>query len=417
VKHKSIDLASEVKRATLPDGLQGFLFPLFEAVSNALHSIEERWKDEAEEKGQIEVEVSFADQSITIADNGTGFDQKNLDAFLTPLTGNKFERGGKGFGRFIAFKLFDQVFYSSRQTDPSGAATAGTYRYEPFAADDNLIPVASEDGAGVHRFDRGLTARMQSPHDDVSNYFDPMGDRYPGGEAMDAIAFGLVDHFLVEFIQNKVPRKFSLIVDGIPTNLYDHFYASLSIGGSRTEQVEVIGEPRLFEFSYFKVGVEQARKHRLYFYANNRAASDLENISSGLNDRPFEEDGPDGPRKYYYLVAVSSDFFVSSQSRDRITNLNVKLGETGRQKTIRETLIALAKQHILELESEYTAERRAKMVADVEHLIAVDPSCAVGWGTSRPPTSYAAAQSPKRGSNSRATFFSSGFGQNLISRN
>ena len=31
MKHKSIDLASEVKRATLPDGLQGFLFPLFEA--------------------------------------------------------------------------------------------------------------------------------------------------------------------------------------------------------------------------------------------------------------------------------------------------------------------------------------------------------------------------------------------------
>lgn len=81
MKHKSIDLASEVKRANLPDGLQGFLFPLFEAVSNALHSIEERWKDEAEEKGQIEVEVSFAAQSITIADNGTGFDQKNLDAF------------------------------------------------------------------------------------------------------------------------------------------------------------------------------------------------------------------------------------------------------------------------------------------------------------------------------------------------
>jgi hypothetical protein len=384
VKHKSIDLASEVKRATLPDGLQGFLFPLFEAVSNALHSIEERWQDEAEEMGQIDVEVSFDDQSITIADNGTGFDQKNLDAFLTPLTGNKFERGGKGFGRFIAFKLFDTVFYSSRQTDPSGATTAGAYRYEPFAADDNLIPVASDDGAGVHRFDRGLTARMRSPNDDVSSYFDPAGDRYPTGEARDSIAFGLVDHFLVEFIQKKVPKKFSLIVNGILTNLYDHFYASLSIGGSRTVQVEVAREQRLFEFNYFKVGVEQAKKHRLYFYANNRAASDLENISPGLNDRPFDEDGLGGPKKYYYLVAVSSDFFISSQSRDKIINLNVKLGETGRQKTIRETLIALAKQHILELESDYTAERRAKMIADVEHLIAVDPLLRRGLGNNSP---------------------------------
>jgi len=384
VKHKSIDLASEVKRATLPDGLQGFLFPLFEAVSNALHSIEERWKDESEEKGQVEVEISFADQSITIADNGTGFDQKNLDAFLTPLTGNKFERGGKGFGRFIAFKLFNNVFYSSRQADPSGADTTGSYRYEPFAADDNLIPVVPDDGAGIHRFDRGLTARMQSPLDDVSGYLDRAGGRYPAGEALDTIAFALVDHFLVEFIQKKVPKKFTLRVDGIPTNLYDHFYASLSTGGTRTEHIEVAGEQRLVEFNYFKVGVEQAKKHRLYFYSNNRAASDLENISPGLNDRPFEKAGPDGPVKYYYLVAVSSDFFVSSQSRDKIINLNVKLNEIGRSKTIRETLIALAKQHILELETDYTAERRAKMVADVEHLIAVDPLLRRGLGDNSP---------------------------------
>lgn len=384
MKHRSIDLASEVKRATLPDGVQGFLFPLFEAVSNALHSIEERWQDEAEEKGQIEVEVSFSDQSITIADNGTGFDEKNLDAFLTPLTGNKFERGGKGFGRFIAFKVFGKVFYSSRQTDPRGGATAGTYRYEPFAADDNLIPVASNDGAGDHRFDSGLTVRMQSPLDEVRSYFDPAGDHYPSGEAMDAIAFGIVDHFLVEFIQKKIPKKFSLIVDGSNTNIYDHFYGSLSIGGSRSENLEIAGQKLLFEFNYFKVSVERAKKHRLYFYANNRAASDLENISSGLNDRPFEESGASDLRRYYYLVAVSSDFFVSSQSRDKIINLNAKLGENGRQKTIRDTLIALAKQHILEFESEYTAERRAKMVADVEHLIAVDPLLRRGLGNNSP---------------------------------
>lgn len=384
MKHKSIDLASEVKRATLPDGLQGFLFPLFEAVSNSLHSIEERWADASEASGQIEVDVSFDDQSITIADNGTGFDQNNLNAFLTPLTGNKFERGGKGFGRFIAFKLFDQVFYSSRQSDLNGGATAGTYRYEPFATDDNLIAIGPHDGAGPHRFDSGLTARMQSPLSDVADYFDLKSDRYLDGEASDAIASALIDHFLVEFIQKKAPKKFSLVVNSIKLNLYEYFYNSLSIGGSKSDYLEIGGEEWRFEFSYFKVGETQARKHRLYFYANNRAASDLENISSGVNDKPFHEGGPEGLRKYYYLVAVSSDFFVSSQSRDKITNLNVKLGETGRRKSVREILIALAKQHILELESAYTTERRAKMVADVEHLIAVDPLLRRGLGDTSP---------------------------------
>lgn len=380
MKHKSIDLASEVKRATLPDGLQGFLFPVFEAVSNALHSLEERWGSEAEMNGKIEVDFSSLDRSITIADNGVGFNSKNLNAFLTPLTGNKFERGGKGFGRFIAFKLFEKVFYSSRQAEPGGASTAGTYRYDPFATDDNLIEVDAYDGARPHRFDGGLTARMLSPLQEVSQYFDPTGDGYPGGEPLDAIASVVVDHFLVEFIQKKVPRRFVLTVDGAPSNLYDFFYSSLSVGGSRTEHVEINGRAWRFEFNYFKVGVTQAKKHRLYFYANNRAASDLESISSGVNDKPFEEVRPEGPRKYYYLVAVSSDFFVSSQSRDKITNLNVKLGDVGRKKPIKEVLIAMAKQHILEIESVYTAERRAKMVADVEHLIAVDPLLRRGLG-------------------------------------
>lgn len=95
MKHKSIDLASEVKRATLPDGLEGFLFPLYEAVSNSFHSLEERWGDDVEEKGHIEIEFDVDGQEILIADNGVGFDDKNLGAFLTPLTGNKYERGGR----------------------------------------------------------------------------------------------------------------------------------------------------------------------------------------------------------------------------------------------------------------------------------------------------------------------------------
>lgn len=380
MKHKSIDLASEVKRATLPDGLEGFLFPLFEAVSNAFHSIEERWGDAVEAKGHVEIDVSLNDRSIMIADNGIGFDEKNLGAFLTPLTGHKFERGGKGFGRFIAFKIFREVCYSSRQADLGGRTSAGAYRYEPFATDDNLIEVTPDAGAGAHRFDSGLTALMRSPLPETLDYFDPKGGRYPDDDALEAIASALLDHFLIEFIQKKVPQKFDLIVDGIRFNLHDYFYKSMSIGGSRIDHLEIGGEQRRFEFNYFKVGDAQAKKHRLYFYANNRAASDLENISSGVNDKPFQEPGEDGLRKYYYLVAVSSDFFVSSQSRDKITNLNGKVEHDGRKRSIKDILIALAKQHILELESDYTTGRRAKMVADVEHLIAVDPLLRRGLG-------------------------------------
>lgn len=379
VKHKSIDLASEVKRATLPDGLQGFLFPLYEAVSNSFHSIEEKWGDDLEENGQIEIDGDG--QEILIADNGVGFDEKNLAAFLTPLTGNKYERGGKGFGRFIAFRLFREVFYSSRQTSLDGLISSGSYKYEPFGADDNLIELPSDAGARAHRFSTGLTAMMRLPLPESQAFFKFDGDLYSETEgAQDVISSALLDHFLIEFIQKKVPKHFVLIAQGIKINLHEYFYKSLSTGGFKVENLPIGHSIRQFEFSYFKVGETQAKKHRLYFYANNRAASDLENISSGLNDKPFSEMTEIGPRRYFYLVAVSSDFFVSSQSRDRITNLHAKIEYDSKKKSIKDHLITIAKKHILEIESTYATERRAKMAADVEHLIAIDPLLRRGLG-------------------------------------
>lgn len=381
MKHKSIDLASEVKRATLPDGLQGFLFPLYEAVSNSLHSVEEKWGEELEEKGHIEIEFDAHGQEILIADNGVGFDEKNLAAFLTPLTGNKYERGGKGFGRFIAFKIFREVFYSSRQANSDGTISGGSYKYEPFEVDDNLIDVSPDAVARPHRFSTGLTALMRSPLPESQVFFNFDGNLPSEAKgAGEEIASALLDHFLIEFIQNKVPKNFQLVTEGLKFNLHDYFYKSLSIGESKIDHLEIGQLNRRFEFSYFKVGEAQAKKHRLYFYANNRAASELENISSGLNDKPFSETGESGSRRYFYLVAVSSDFFVSSQSRDRITNLHAKIEYDGKRKSIKDHLIAIAKKHILEIESAYTSERRAKMVAEVEHLIAIDPLLRRGLG-------------------------------------
>jgi hypothetical protein len=381
MKHKSIDLASEVKRATLPDGLQGFLFPLYEAVSNSFHSIEEKWGDDLDEKGHIEIEIDAVGQEVLIADNGVGFDEKNLAAFLTPLTGNKYERGGKGFGRFIAFKIFKEVFYSSRQASSDGSSSGGCYKYEPFETDDNLIEVSSDAGAGDHRFSTGLTAVMKFPLPEAQVFFKFDGDLYSETEeTQKTIASEFLDHFLIEFIQKKVPRNFFLITEGIRLNIHDYFYESLSTGGFKVENLEIGQSNRAFKFNYFKVDEAQAKKHRLYFYENNRAASDLENISSGLNDKPFSELEESGSRRYFYLVAVSSDFFVSSQSRDRITNLHAKIDYDGKRKSIKDHLIAIAKKHILEIESAYTAERRAKMVADVEHLIAIDPLLRRGLG-------------------------------------
>lgn len=380
MKHKTIDLASEVKRAVLPDGLHGFLFPMYEAISNAFHSIEDRWENELEDKGRLDVTFDELKREIIVSDNGKGFDESNLLAFLTPLTGNKYERGGKGFGRFMAFKIYSKVFYSSGQKQSDGMMTKGCYQYDPFSNQDNLIEVTETDGAGAHCHDAGVTVLMQLPKADFEDFFILEGKDRKHNHTAEDIVSAVLDHFLIEFIQKKVPKHFTLTIQGVEFNLYKYFHDSLAVGGSRKEGMMIGTEVVEFTFDYFKVGEEHAKKHRLYFYANNRAASELENISSGMNAKPFEEKKGDDLRRYYYLVAVSSEYFKSSQSRDRITNLHGKIEHNKKKKSIKDHLIALAKGHILELEKSYTSERRAKMKSDVDHLIAIDPLLRRGLG-------------------------------------
>lgn len=380
MKHKQIDLASEVERASLPDGLEGFLFPMYEAISNALHSIEERWEDDLEDKGRLEIAFDENQKEILVADNGAGFNQNNLRAFLTPLTGNKFERGGKGFGRFMAFKIFKKVFYSPIEITEEKVISPKHYRYDPFSKEDNLIASSQSDGAPEHPYDRGLSVLMVNPLSDFEDYFDLNGQERRYRHDAEDIVSATLDHFLIEFIQKKVPKHCILTVENVRFNLYKFFNDSLRKAGKKKENIRIGDQDISFEYDYFKVGDDQTKKHRLYFYANNRASSDLENISSGLNKSAFTEKNGDNEKKYFYLVAVSSEYFKSSQSRDRIVNLHSKIDFEGRKKSLKDVLIDFSKQHILDFEKTYTADRRKNMASQVEHLISVDPLLRRGLG-------------------------------------
>lgn len=263
-----------------------------------------------------------------------------------------------------------------------GAEVTSTknYRYDPFAPGDNLIEVPAEDGASVHRFDKGLSVLMRLPKAAYESYFDSGNPLYEEVGQWETVASALLNHFLIEFVQKKVPKLTFLSVNGERENLHEHFNKSLRAGGFDSKELEIGQKKFVFDFSYFKVNESQANKHRLYFYANNRAASDLEKISSGVNSGPFSEVIEEEVVRYYYLVAISSEYFISSQSRDRIINLGEKINIDGKKKNVKDCLIAIAKQHILQLEADYTSTRRAKMAADIEHLIAIDPLLRRGLG-------------------------------------
>ena len=186
----------------------------------------------------------------------------------------------------------------------------------------------------------------------------------------------VLDHFLLDFVQHKAPKRFMLSINGVTFDLFDYFDSSVQ-PVLRESQVLTIEENEItFDFNFMRVDAEKLKRHSLYFYSDSRATTDLESISKGLKETHFESEG----KKYSYLVAVSSAYFTSSQSRDKITNLNVKIDLDGKSKALKDTLVALAKSRILDLEPRYTAERRAVIKKYTEELIALDPVLRRGLG-------------------------------------
>ncbi len=112
------NLVKRVQRLPKPARTSDALQPVFEAVSNSIHAIYARWKEQAAFNGKIEIVVntnrSKRDVWVTVEDNGIGLDDENFEAFLTTDTDHKISFGGKGVGRLLWLDCFGSTRIVSR---------------------------------------------------------------------------------------------------------------------------------------------------------------------------------------------------------------------------------------------------------------------------------------------------------------
>jgi hypothetical protein len=97
------DLRGRIRNLGFAPSPMNSLFPLFEAVANGFHAIEERFEREASKNGEIVVEILRDETSedetppvrgFRVSDNGIGLDEDHWLAFLTADTPLKIRRGG-----------------------------------------------------------------------------------------------------------------------------------------------------------------------------------------------------------------------------------------------------------------------------------------------------------------------------------
>jgi hypothetical protein len=98
--------------------------PVVEMIVNGIHAIDETGRRDGkvtlrvQRSGQTELDGGLPEViGFDIVDNGIGFNEVHRNSFDTLYTDLKITEGGKGFGRFIGLKYFEDMHVKSVYRD------------------------------------------------------------------------------------------------------------------------------------------------------------------------------------------------------------------------------------------------------------------------------------------------------------
>lgn len=192
------NLVKRIERLPKPTTVSGALIPLFEAVSNAIHSTQSRFGADVAALGQVTITVTTDRKktkvSASVEDNGHGLSAANWEAFTTTDTDNKIAIGGKGVGRLLWLDCFQNTRVSSVFLD-DGTLHRRTFRFV-LDNEDQIQEEVFEtvvDGGTPHFYVHFEGLRENS-------YFE----KFPGRGNF--VFQHLTSHFLPVFIGGRSPQ-------------------------------------------------------------------------------------------------------------------------------------------------------------------------------------------------------------------
>lgn len=246
------------------------LMPLFEAVVNSIHAVEESGDPRGEIVVRLEREkqLSIDPQSggstpietFVVTDNGVGFTEPNFKSFETMDSQRKASRGGKGVGRLLWLKAFERVEIQSNYSE-NGSWLTRQFEFR-----------ATEKGIEKHR-----RTGSQSDGDGAKTIVRLKGFREPFRKATvkaaDVIAHRLIEHCLEYYLLGAVPR----ITIEDPSNKQ-----AIDLKQIFEQEVQPATRRRVFhvgkhEFSLDDVLIRGTSdtQHRLHFCAHSRVVESV----------------------------------------------------------------------------------------------------------------------------------------------
>ncbi len=210
------NLRGQIRQTQLPKWKA--LLPLFEAVMNSFQAIQE---SDAGRDHKITITIErrsdlFQNESppivaFTVADTGVGFTDDNFDSFNTAYSEHKYERGGKGLGRFMWLKAFDSVnihsIFSAQDGHEPPSLWERDFRFGFDYDPDHAVARPIERGVA------GTTVRL-------GDFRSPYAEQCPTN--VEVLALRLAEHFILVLMQPSCP-KIEIHDQGLRVSLNDVF--------------------------------------------------------------------------------------------------------------------------------------------------------------------------------------------------
>lgn len=299
------DIVNRVKRLPKPSQAAEALQPVFEAVSNSLHAVEDAFGDQYQQKGKITVTItnpkSPDDIEIVVDDNGVGLEPTRFEAFCTTDTDYKISRGGKGVGRLLWLDAFERIKVVSVFRD-QGALFRRSFTFRLETQDqitdekvESLTGGAADAGTAItFRGLRGTAYRT----------------KFPSQTATIVKHFG--SHFFADFIMGRSP---TVIVD-IDANAttFPEEIQNLRVEdrGVATIESQEFGTLSLASFVCDKAASANFDGlHQMHLVANGRTVT-TRKIDGLIGIGRF---GPDGNNVYH--GCVTGDFLDERVNQER----------------------------------------------------------------------------------------------------
>lgn len=354
------NIANKVRNTRLPRTKP--LMPLFEVISNSIHSITDAIKHGLIEKGEGAITIlcirngnedtlkelpeidNYPIHSFKIIDNGIGLNKENLTSFIEADTDHKIEIGGKGIGRFVCLKAFKEMKISSKFLNENGSEETISFDFKPTKEGFHNFENPKLNGFGI-----GSIVKLVNYRPEYQKNLD---------FNLHSIARAIIAHFQLYFIRNQAPTIIVQNQNNVEFNLSNLFKTEFK--SDVKDNNFSIGDK---EFTVYLTKSLKNQSHKLHFCAHNRSVK-TEGLYSSIVDigkhSIKEEDG----NSFYYQAFVVGDLLDEFVDTERI-GFNFPDGNEDEEDEIDISLAKLRRFSISSIEEileDYLKEVRSKKI-------------------------------------------------------